>query len=46
MYPSAYDLKNFYNTLGGRIVRKVLRERILEFWPEGQAKDLRMVGMG
>jgi SAM-dependent methyltransferase len=46
MYPSAYDLKNFYNTLGGRIVRKVLRERILEFWPDQQVKDLRVLGLG
>lgn len=46
MYPSAYDLKGFYNTLSGRIVRKVLRERILEFWPEDQVRDLRVIGMG
>lgn len=45
MYPSAYDLKNFYNTLGGRIVRRILRDRIAEFWPADE-KGLRIVGVG
>lgn len=46
MYPSAYDLKDFYNTLGGRIIRTVLRERIGEFWPADEQRDMRMVGIG
>ena len=46
MYPSAYDLKDFYNTLGGRIIRMTLRERIAEFWPADEQKDMRVVGIG
>jgi SAM-dependent methyltransferase len=45
MYPSAYHFKDFYNTLGGRIVRKILRERIAEFWPADE-KGLRVLGVG
>lgn len=46
MYPSAYDFKDFYNTLGGRIVRTALRERIATFWPAAEQQGLRMVGIG
>lgn len=45
MYPSAYDLKDFYNTPGGRAVCRILRQRILEFWPAEQAA-MRVMGMG
>lgn len=44
MYRSAYDLKSFYNTKVGRMVRRVLQERIREFWPETQG--LRVLGCG
>src|SRR5688572_14876337 len=44
MYPSAYDLKGFYNTLGGRIIRRIIRERIMEFWPDVQGQ--RVMGVG
>lgn len=30
MYRSAYDLKSFYNTKVGRMVRRILQERIRE----------------
>jgi len=32
--PDAYDLKYFYNTVRGRIVRKIIREKILAIWPD------------
>jgi SAM-dependent methyltransferase len=41
---SAYDLKAFYNSKIGRIVRRILRERILEFWPD--LKGLEVMGHG
>ncbi|MCE7886270.1 MAG: class I SAM-dependent methyltransferase [Alphaproteobacteria bacterium PRO2] len=44
MYRSAYDLKSFYNTKVGRMVRRILQERIREFWPETQG--LRVLGCG
>jgi SAM-dependent methyltransferase len=44
MYCSAYDLKAFYNSRIGRIVRRVLQERIAEFWPD--TKGLRVMGYG
>ena len=44
MIPSAYDLRAFYKTLGGRIVRRLVRERIIHMWPE--TKDLRFLGGG
>lgn len=44
MIPSAYHLRNFYKTLGGRIVRRLVRERLLDLWPE--TKQLRVLGAG
>ncbi len=44
MIPSAYDLKDFYKTLGGRIVRRLIRERIARLWPD--YKGLRIMGCG
>lgn len=44
MYASAYDFKAFYNTTGGRIVRRVLKERIREIWPETAGQ--RVLGCG
>ena len=38
------DLKTFYSDLGGRIVRKIIRRHILDFWPE--CKGLRLMGLG
>lgn len=45
MTPSAYQLRSFYKTLGGRIVRRLIRERIEKMWPEGSA-GLRVMGAG
>ncbi|HEU4838304.1 MAG TPA: methyltransferase domain-containing protein [Micavibrio sp.] len=44
MTPSAYHLRDFYKTLGGRIVRRLLREELLRLWPEAQG--LRVLGGG
>lgn len=44
MYRSIYDLKSFYNSKIGRVVRRILQERICEIWPE--AKGLRVMGTG
>ncbi len=37
---NAYDLKSFYKGLTGRIVAKVLRQKIVEIWPEIKSKSL------
>ena len=39
-----YDLKAFYNGKIGRLVRRILQERILRFWPD--AHSLRFMGCG
>jgi SAM-dependent methyltransferase len=44
MYRSVYDLKSFYNSAMGRMVRRILRERIREFWPN--VRGLRVMGCG
>ncbi len=44
MYRSVYDLRAFYAGKVGRVVRRVLRERIRAFWPD--VKSLRVMGCG
>lgn len=44
MIPSSYQLRDFYKTLGGKIVRKLIRERIEKFM--GSAQGLRVLGGG
>ncbi len=44
MIPSAYQMRQFYKTLGGRIVRRLIREKLLTLWPD--AKDQRLLGCG
>ena len=41
---TAYDLKSFYNGLKGRIVRALVRQKILEIWPEAKSQSL--IGYG
>lgn len=41
---SAYDLKSFYNNFSGRVIRKIIREKILHLWPE--TKNLSLMGYG
>jgi len=43
-YPNAYDLKSFFNSMTGRIIRSLIRDRLLELW--GSEKKLRYVGLG
>ena len=44
MYRSVYDLKAFYNSRVGRMVRRMLQKRIREFWPDVHA--MRVMGCG
>ena len=44
MYRSVYDLKSFYNSPPGHMVRRVLGGRIQALWPE--VKGLRVMGCG
>lgn len=41
---SAYDLKSFYNSLKGRIVRRLIRQKILSIWPDIKAQNF--IGYG
>jgi len=44
MYRSVHDLRNFYNSRAGRVVRRILQQRIHEIWPD--CKSMRMLGGG
>lgn len=44
MLVTAYDLRGFYRTLGGRIVRRLVREKIAGMWPD--VAGLRILGGG
>ncbi len=44
MYNSAIDLKEFYGTLQGKVVQRILRQHIRSFWPD--VKGQRMIGLG
>ncbi len=44
MYTKAVDLKEFYATLRGKVVQRVIRRRIRKMWPN--VKDDRVVGIG
>lgn len=44
MIPSAYHLRSFYKTLGGRIVRRLIRERLTSIWENN--RGLRVLGAG
>ena len=44
MYRSAYDLKSFYNSKVGRVVRRTLQRRIRSFWPD--VSTMRVMGCG
>jgi SAM-dependent methyltransferase len=41
---TAYDLKSFYNGFSGRVIRKIIREKILTLWPE--TKNISVMGYG
>ncbi len=44
MFASVYDFKSFYNERIGRVVRRVLQERIREIWPD--VTGLSVMGTG
>ncbi len=44
MYTNVIDLKEFYSTVQGRVVQRILRQNIRNFWPE--VKGQRVVGLG
>ena len=41
---TAYDLKSFYNSFRGQVIRKIIREKILKIWPE--TKNYSVMGFG
>lgn len=44
MQASAYDIKAFYTSRIGRIVRRIMQERIREIWPD--LHGFRVMGYG
>lgn len=44
MYQSANDVRAFYNTRIGRVVRRILKQQIHNFWPD--APEETIVGLG
>ncbi len=42
--PNAYDLKRFYNTFHGRVVRLIIRKHLLDMWSD--CKGLTLFGYG
>ncbi len=44
MIPSAYQLRDFYKSLGGRIVRRLILDRLKTIWPD--TKFMRVLGGG
>lgn len=44
MYTKAIDLKEFYSTVQGRVVQRLLRQHIRRFWPD--VKGMRVLGLG
>jgi SAM-dependent methyltransferase len=44
MYETVYDIKAFYNGMVGRVVRRVIQQRIREIWPN--VAGMRILGCG
>lgn len=44
MHTKAVDLKEFYDSIQGRVVQRILRQHIRHFWPSVQG--LRVLGLG
>lgn len=44
MYPSSYELKSFYNSDRGRVIRHVLQDAVQKLWPD--KKDKKILGYG
>lgn len=47
MHHDVIELRKFYyNRALGRVVQKVLRERLMQFWPPGQSTGMTVAGYG
>jgi SAM-dependent methyltransferase len=44
MYTKSIDLKEFYDTLQGRVVQRIIRQKIQALWPD--VKGQRVMGVG
>lgn len=44
MYHDVHDLKEYYESFQGRVVQRLIRQRIRNLWPE--IKGLRLLGLG
>lgn len=44
MHTKAVDLKEYYDTMQGRVVQRVIRHRLRKLWPD--LKGLRVLGLG
>ena len=44
MHNNAVDLKEFYDTVQGRVVQRILRQHIRQLWPD--VKGQRVIGLG
>ena len=44
MHTSAIDLKEFYDTIQGRVVQRIIRQHIRQLWPD--VKGQRVIGLG
>ena len=44
MHTSAIDLKEFYDTVQGRVVQRIIRQHIRQLWPD--VRGQRVVGLG
>lgn len=46
MQPSVIDLREFYDTLQGRVVQRALRQHLKHFWPSQSGLRIASVGYG
>jgi SAM-dependent methyltransferase len=44
MYTKSVDLKEFYDTMHGRVVQRIVRQHLRHFWPD--VKGQRVAGLG
>jgi hypothetical protein len=44
MYTKSIDLKEFYETIQGKVVQRILRQHIRKFWPD--VRGQRILGLG
>lgn len=47
MYHDVHNLKSFYNERAlGRVVQRILRDRLVKLWPTGQSQGMTVAGYG